>query len=54
MRKVNIITYDLIKAEFNIKDIPKGERINIISTQNVWNSDLKNVGKTKHITIKAR
>jgi hypothetical protein len=33
MRKVNIITYDLIKKEFNLTNIKKGETINIISTE---------------------
>jgi len=57
MRRVNLITWDLVKKEFNLTDCKKGEVINIIDTQTIWTKadcGFYNTGKTNYKQIIAR
>jgi len=45
MRRVNLITFDLIKQEFKETkwdEIPKGSVVFAVSTNGVWNSNIAN------------
>lgn len=54
MKKVNLITWDLVKKEFNLYGIEKGQTINILSTIGLWIKDISDSGNVKVTTIKAR
>jgi hypothetical protein len=45
MRKVNMITFDLVKKEFKgtkWDEIPKGSVVYTVSTEGTWNSNIAN------------
>lgn len=54
MRKVNQITWDLVKKQFDIQNAPKGETVHIVKAC-TWNGDgFCNSGEVNYKKVKAR
>ena len=54
MRKVNQITWELVKEHFNFQNIKKGETINILTTQPNNSCGFILGNDVKYFKIKAR